>query len=182
MSLQPIVRSLLMLSLAPLPAAGQEAGASPAVPPRVASLTAGLGNVMGWFGLHGEGYFARERLSGFVGLGYTPAVDEGDPSGPTFAVGLRGFTTGIKHRGFLALSLSQLAIESGAVEDPSRFYGPGLEAGYQYVARGGFTCMVSAGIGWAPGVPEDEKQVGEVLALGLGYTWRRARSVERSVD
>jgi hypothetical protein len=69
MSPQPIVTSLLVLSLSPLPAAGQEAGAPPPVPPRVASLTAGLGNVMGWFGLHGEGYFARERLSGFVGLG-----------------------------------------------------------------------------------------------------------------
>jgi hypothetical protein len=173
--LRPIVMSLLVLSLSPLPAAGQEVGASPPVPPRVASLTAGLGNVMGWLGLHGEGYFARERLSGFVGLGYTSSVDEGDPSGPTFAIGLRGFTAGIKHRGFLALSLSQLAIESGAVENPRRFYGPGLEAGYQYVARGGFTFMASLGLGWAPGVPEGEKEVGEVLALGLGYTWRRTR-------
>jgi hypothetical protein len=174
-SLRSIVRSLLVVSLLPLPAVGQEVGASPPVPPRVASLTAGLGNVMGWFGLHGEGYFARERLSGFVGLGYTPSVDEGDPSGPTFAIGLRGFTTGIKHRGFLALSLSQLALESGFVENPRRFYGPGLEAGYQYVARGGFTFMASLGLGWAPGVPEGAKEVGEVLALGLGYTWRRTR-------
>jgi len=173
-SLRPIVMSLAVLSLSPPPAVGQEVGASPPVPPRVASLTAGLGNVMGWFGLHGEGYFARERLSGFVGLGYTPSVDEG-PSGPTFAIGLRGFTAGIKHRGFLALSLSQLALESGFVENPRRFYGPGLEAGYQYVARGGFTFMTSLGLGWAPGVPEGEKEVGEVLALGLGYTWRRTR-------
>ena len=174
-SLRPIVVALLVLFLSPLQAVGQEAGASPAIPPRAASLLAGLGNVMGWFGLHGEGYFARERLAGFVGLGYTPAVDEGDPSGPTFAIGLRGFTPGIKHRGFLALSLSQLALESGFVENPRRFYGPGLEAGYHYVARGGFTFMVSLGLGWAPGVPEGEKEVGEVLALGLGYTWRRTR-------
>ena len=82
---------------------------------------------------------------------------------------------GIKHRGFLALSLSQLATETGAVENPRRFYGPGLEAGYQYVARGGFTFMVSLGLGWAPGVAEGEREVGEVLALGLGYTWRRQR-------
>src|SRR5262245_39599585 len=102
MTMRPFVMSLLVLCL-PLPAAAQEAGASPPVRARVASLTAGLGNVMGWFGLHGERYFARERLSGFLGLGYTPAVDEGDPSGPTFAIGLRGFTPGIKHRGFLAL-------------------------------------------------------------------------------
>jgi hypothetical protein len=173
--MRPILLLLLALLSPRLSAAGQESDATPPVRPRVASLTAGLGNVMGWFGLHGEGYFARERLSGFVGLGYTPSVDPGDPSGPTFAVGLRGFTTGVKHRGFLALSLSQLAIESGAVENPRRFYGPGLEAGYHYVARGGFTFLVSLGLGFAPGVPEGEKEVGEVLALGMGYTWRRTR-------
>ena len=171
--MRPLVRTLLLVLLPWAPVAGQEPTATPPVQPRVASLTAGLGNVMGWFGLHGEGYFARERLSGFVGLGYTPSVDPGDPSGPTFAIGLRGFTTGIKHRGFLALSLSQLALETGAVENPRRFYGPGLEAGYHYVARGGFTFLVSLGLGVAPGVPEGEKEVGEVLALGLGYTWRR---------
>lgn len=167
--MRPLILTLLLLVSAPLAAVGQE---SP-VPKRVATLMAGVGNVMGWFGLHGEGYFARERLSGFGGLGYTPSVDPGNPSGLTFAVGLRGFTPGIKHRGFLALSLSQLAVESGSVEDPRRFYGPGLEAGYQYASRGGFTFMASLGLGYAPGVPEGEKEVGEVLALGLGYTWRR---------
>jgi hypothetical protein len=168
-AVRPLILTLLLLVSAPLAAVGQE---SP-VPKRVATLMAGVGNVMGWFGLHGEGYFARERLSGFGGLGYTPSVDPGNPSGLTFAVGLRGFTPGIKHRGFLALSLSQLAVESGSVEDPRRFYGPGLEAGYQYASRGGFTFMASLGLGYAPGVPEGEKEVGEVLALGLGYTWRR---------
>jgi hypothetical protein len=170
--MRPLVPAFLVL-LSATPAAGQETGAAPGVPARVVSLTAGIGNVMGWFGVHGEGYFARERLSGFVGLGYTPSIDPGDPSGLTFAVGLRGFTTGIKHRGFLALSLSQLAIETGFVEDPSRFYGPGLEAGYQFVSRGGFTFMASLGLGYAPGVAEGVGEVGEVLALGLGYTWRR---------
>ena len=167
--MRPLILTLLLLVSAPLAAVGQE---SP-VPKRVATLMAGVGNVMGWFGLHGEGYFARERLSGFGGLGYTPSVDPGNPSGLTFAVGLRGFTPGIKHRGFLALSLSQLAVESGSGEDPRRFSGPGLEAGYQYASRGGFTFMASLGLGYAPGVPEGEKEVGEVLALGLGYTWRR---------
>jgi hypothetical protein len=171
MSMRPFIMSLLVLCL-PLPAAGQEAGASPPVRARVASLTAGVGNVMGWLGLQGEGYFARERLSGFVGLGYMPEMDQGDPTGPTFAIGLRGFTTGIKHRGFLALSLSQVAIGS-SLEDPRRYYGPGLEAGYQYAARGGFTFMASLGVGWAPGAPEGETGAGEILALGLGYTWRR---------
>ena len=171
--MQPLVLALLMLLLGPLSLAGQESTAAPPMPRRVATLMAGIGNVMGWFGLHGERYFAQERLSGFVGLGYTPSIDQGDPSGVTFAVGLRGFTNGIKHRGFLALSVSQLAVETGFVENPRRFYGPGLEAGYQFASRGGFTLMASVGLGYAPGVPEGEKEVGEVLALGLGYTWRR---------
>jgi hypothetical protein len=170
---KPLLLTLMLLLLGPRSAAGQGSAATPSVPRRVATLTAGIGNVMGWFGLHGERYFARERLSGFAGLGYTPSIDEGDPSGLTFAVGLRGFTNGIKHRGFLALSISQLAVESGFIESPRRFYGPGLEAGYQYASRGGFTFMASLGLGYAPGVPEGNKEVGEVLALGLGYTWRR---------
>jgi len=171
--LKPLVLTLLVLLLAPPSIRAQEATAVPRIPRRVATLTAGIGNVMGWFGAQAEGYFARERLSAFVGLGYTPSIDPGDPTGLTFAVGLRGFTTGIKHRGFLALSVSQLAVQSGFVENPRRFYGPGLEAGYQYASRGGFTFMASLGLGYAPGVPEGEKEVGEVLALGFGYTWRR---------
>jgi hypothetical protein len=81
---------------------------------------------MGWFGLHAEGYLAREGLSGFVGLGYTPSIDQGDPSGLTFAIGLRGFTAGIKHRGFLTLSLSQLAVESGFVGEFAELLAVGL--------------------------------------------------------
>jgi len=131
---------------------------------------------MGWFGFNGEAYFARERLSGFLGLGYTPALDPGDASGLTFSGGLRGFTRGFSHRGFLALSVSQLAVQTGSFENPSRFYGPALEAGYQYAAGGGFTFMASVGVGYAPGVPEGEKEIGEVVALGFGYTWRRSRN------
>src|SRR6185295_15001746 len=95
--------------------AGQEA----ANPQRIATVTAGIGNTMGWLGLQGERYFARERLSAFLGLGYTPGVDPGDASGPAFALGLRGFTTGVKHRGFLALSVSQLFVENGDTDDRS---------------------------------------------------------------
>jgi hypothetical protein len=168
---------LLMLLVGPLSAAVQDSAATPGIPRRVATFTAGVGNVMGWLGLHGEKYFARERLSGFVGLGYTPGIDPGDPSGPTFSLGLRAFTAGFSHRGFLALSVSQLAVQGGGlVNNPSRFYGPALEAGYQYAARGGFTFMASLGLGYAPGVPEGEKQTGEVIALGFGYTWRRYRN------
>jgi hypothetical protein len=148
---------------------GQESDAAP----RVATVTAGIGNTMGWLGLQGERYFAHERLSAFLGLGYTPSIDQGDPSGATFAVGLRGFTAGVKHRGFLALSVSQLFVESGFTEDGSRLYGPGVEAGYQFTSRGGFTALVGLGVGYAPGVPDGESEVGSMIELGVGYTWRR---------
>jgi hypothetical protein len=172
--MRPLALALLMLLFGPLSAAGQQSTEAPRTSTRrVATLAAGIGNVMGWFGLQAEGYFARERLSAFAGAGYTPSIDPGDPSGATFAVGLRAFTTGVKHRGYLELSLSQLAVESGFTTNPRRFYGPGLEAGYQFASRGGFTFMASAGVGYAPGVPEGEREVGEILALGFGYTWRR---------
>lgn len=161
--------AVLLLLEVPRVLIGQEVP----MPPRIATVTAGLGNTMGWLGIQGERYFARERLSAFLGLGYTPAIDQGDPSGATFALGVRGFTTGRKHRGFLALSVSQIFVESGFNEDPDRLYGPGVEAGYQFASRGGFTFMVGAGLGYAPGIPEGESEIGSMIELGLGYTWRR---------
>jgi hypothetical protein len=38
---------------------------------------------------------------------------------------------------------------------------------------GGFTFMASLGLGYAPGVPEGESEVGGIGGLGFGYTWRR---------
>lgn len=128
---------------------------------------------MGWLWLQAERYFARERLSAFLGVGYTPSLDPGDPSGPTFAAGVRGFTAGFKHRGFLALSVCQIFVETPLNEDPHRLYGPGLVVGYQFASRGGFTFMASVGLGYAPAAPEEASEVGELLGIGLGYTWRR---------
>jgi hypothetical protein len=153
--------------------AAQESAEAPRVPKRVATLTAGVGNAMGWFGLQAERYLARERLSAFLGAGYTPSLDPGDPSGPTFAAGVRGYTVGFKHRGFLAFSVSQIFVETPLNEDPHRLYGPGLEVGYQFASRGGFTFMASVGLGYAPAAPEEASAVGELLGIGLGYTWRR---------
>jgi hypothetical protein len=166
---------VLMLLVGPLSLAGQDSTTASETKKRVATLMAGGGNVFGWFGLHGEYYFARDRLSAFLGAGYTPADDgDLDPTGPTFAIGLRGFTPGVRHRGFLALSLSQIATLSAfEPERRDRFYGPGLEAGYHYTARGGFTFMVSLGLGIALGVPDGEDEVHGMGGLGLGYTWRR---------
>ena len=167
-----LVLLALMLSV-PASLSGQAASSGTAQRKRIITVTAGTGNALGWFGLQGERYWARDRLSAFLGAGYTPEIDAGDPSGPTFAAGVRGFTPGYKHRGFLELSVSQLVLVSGPGEEHRRLYGPGLQAGYQFVSAGGFTFMLSLGLGYAPDVPEGESEVGGMGGLSLGYTWRR---------
>jgi hypothetical protein len=163
--------ALLLLGVA-VPLAAQQLAES--TPQRIATVTAGIGNSMGWLGLQGERYFAGDRASAFLGLGYTPSIDQGDPSGLTFAAGLRGYTAGFKHRGFLEASVCQIFVETGFGfgEENSRLYGPCAQAGYQFASRGGFTTMVSFGVGYAPGVPEGESGFGALVNLGLGYTWR----------
>ena len=141
---------------------------------RLLSLTAGVGNAMGWFGAQGERYLLDERISVFVGLGYTPQLDPGDPTGPTFAVGLRSFTSGLRHRLFVETSASQVVVVTGGGQDGSRHYGPGLQTGYQFVSRGGFTFMASVGAGYALGVPRGLDPWATQVGLGLGYTWRRS--------
>jgi len=163
--------ALLVLAVGHPVLAAQERPDS-ARPERRATLTGGVGNSMGWYGVQAERYFAGERLSGFLGLGYTPSTD-GSDSGPTFAAGLRGFTGGFKHRGFLELSVTQVFVETDLYDDPGRLYGPGLQAGYQFASGGGFTIVASAGVGYAPGTRDGETAFGGLVSLGLGYTWRR---------
>jgi hypothetical protein len=155
-------------------ASAQEAPARPYPGPRLVSLTAGVGNAMGWLGAQGERYLLDERLSVFVGVGYTPQIDPGDPTGPTFAAGLRSFTSGLKHRLFLEASASQLVLETEGADGGRRLYGPGLQGGYQFVSAGGFTLMASIGAGYALGVPRGEDPWATQVGLGLGYTWRRS--------
>ncbi len=144
---------------------------------RQVTAVAGFGNAMGWLGVAAEFYFSGGRLSGFGGVGYTPVIDHGDPSGLTFAAGVRAYTLGIKHRGFAELSLSQVATSRrpAFLGEGERHYGPGIQVGYQYVGAGGFTFVVSAGVGYALGVDEfvPGSRVGVIGGLGLGYTWRR---------
>lgn len=105
--MRPPIAVLFLISVG-LPGTLRGQADSTQVPLRIATITAGIGNAMGWFGLQGERYFSGDRLSAFLGVGYTPAPDEIDPAGVTFAMGLRGFTPGIKHRGFLEASACQV--------------------------------------------------------------------------
>jgi hypothetical protein len=141
--------------------------------PRAVSVTTGVGNAMGWFGAQGEYYLADERVSVFAGLGYTPRFERNDARGVTFAGGLRGFTAGDKHRAFLEGSVSQLVLESGLFGPGRRLYGPGVQGGYQFVSRRGFTFMASLGVGYAPGVSQRVQGWAGLLGFAAGYTWRR---------
>ena len=173
---------LLLLPILPSSLAAQDTPAPEYSADRFISLTAGVGNSMGWFGAQGERYLADERLSIFVGLGYTPSLDQGDPTGPTFAAGVRTFTAGIKHRAFVEGSVSQLLVETRALGEGARLYGPGLQGGYQFVSTGGFTLMASLGIGYALAVPRGVAPWASQVGLGAGYTWRRQRSDEGRFD
>ncbi len=150
--------------------AAQSTQAAPA--PRTVTAALGVGNAFGWFGGQAERYLGQGRVSVFAGLGYTPASDPGDPSGVTVAGGVRGYTRGERHRAFLKASVSQIEVELW--EDGKRRYGPGLQVGYQYTARRGFTMMASVGVGHAVGQTDAfvPSSAAVLLGLGVGYTWR----------
>ena len=167
--------AMLLVGLAGV--AGAQEAPRPYPGERLMTLTAGVGNAMGWFGFQGERYLLDERISVFAGLGYTPQLDPGDPTGPTFAAGLRGFTSGLKHRLFVETSASQVVTVTGGGQDGGRHYGPGLQTGYQFVSAGGFTAMVSVGAGYALGVPRGLDPWAAQVGLGLGYTWRRPHAI-----
>ena len=111
------------------------------------------------------------RISAFGGLGYTPSVDVYDPEGITLAAGVRGYTAGLKHRGFAEASACQVGIVSDP-ERPRRFYGPCGQLGYQFASRGGFTLLASFGVGYALGAESYRNRALGLLGFGLGYTWR----------
>ena len=171
-----------LFTLIALPAAaGAQKVSLPYPGQRLMTLTAGVGNAMGYFGVQGERYVLDERVSIYAGVGYTPREERGERPGPTFAAGLRSFTGGIRHRLFLEASASQVVTTTEGVGGGGRYYGPGLQAGYQYVARGGFTAMVSIGAGYALGVPRthDLDPWAKQLGIGVGYTWRRTEGAGR---
>lgn len=144
--------------------------------PRRTSLTAGLGNSYGWVGAKGERSPANGRHALFLGVGVTPELDPGDPSGITLAAGARAYTGGVRHRAFVELSVSQIGLETQyagfTVVEGHRRYGPGAQLGYQYAALGGFTFELSGGAGYAVGTCEGLQRWQALLGLGIGYTWR----------
>lgn len=167
-------RSALIVAMtlaAACPLAAQETPDEDPPSPREFTVTAGVGHAVGWLGGQAEWYFSGDRMSVFAGLGHTIRWEIGDPGGLTAAGGLRGFTAGTNHRGYLELSVSQ--IDTGFSEV---MYGPGLQAGYQFVTDGGFTGTASFGVGYGLGAnPTTRRSQGPVqpmFGLTVGYTWR----------
>jgi hypothetical protein len=167
-----LVSTLTLAAVLAAPARAVAQAGSPEIAEPLVTVTAGLGNAMGWLGIQGERYLNHGLLSVFGGLGYMPKVDAYDPEGITLAAGIRGYTAGLRHRGFAEASACQVATLSDP-EEPRRFYGPCGQLGYQYAARGGFTFLLSAGVGYALGAQGYQHRTQALLGLGLGYTWRR---------
>lgn len=135
---------------------------------RHGTVTAGFGNAMGWFGVQGERYWLRGRASVFAGIGYAPNFPGHTyGSGAAGAFGVRGYTGGLVHRGFLELSLSQLVVDSSQAGGIDHRYGLGAQYGYQFVSRRGFTFHISLGAGRV------SRTHTELMGgVGVGYTWR----------
>lgn len=157
---------------------GVGAAADARTPPaRSATLLAGYGNATGWLGIQGERYLGTGRYSVFAGLGYAPSVEERQATGVAVAAGVRAYTLGVRHRAFVDLLVSQLAAEvtpEGSLErGKKRSYGPAVQVGYQYVAQGGFTVVVSTGVGYAVNAIEGDRRVRSTVGVAMGYAWRR---------
>jgi hypothetical protein len=177
-----VTRILLSAALA-LAWLGKPAFAAEPAPPlgeRRVTVLAGAGVATAGVGLQAELHFAR-YFSAFGGFGYWPESDEyndvAEASGAGVAGGLRAYTPGRVHRGFLEVAVSPIAFEQNLVgvptDDLSLHYGPAVQAGWQMARPGGFTLVLSFGIGHVPGDAEFESETGLVGFIGLGYTWRR---------
>ncbi|HET8623248.1 MAG TPA: hypothetical protein VFM14_06775 [Gemmatimonadales bacterium] len=64
----------------------------------------------------------------------------------------------------------QIAAETGLGR---RRYGPGIQRGWQFTTRGGFTLMPSGGAGDT--LADDiAHRIQPLMGIGLGYTWRES--------
>ena len=125
-----------------------------------------LGNDYGGVGLNFEYYWANTNASAFGGFGYSPDYNRQDfaEGDLIFIGGIRVFTKGVKHRGFLQLSIGPVQYHSAVVN-----YGPALSAGYHRTSRQGFTFVVDLGVGFDP----NRDEAIAISSFGFGYTWRK---------
>lgn len=176
-----LVSAVLSLAACAVTAAAQPPDPSPAPGARKMTILAGSGIATAGTGVQLETYFQGDRLSAFAGVGYSDALegddDEVSASGAAVAAGLRAYTRGRVHRGFLELSGAPVAYEKAPrgfpQDDLGLLYGPSLQAGWQMTKPRGFTLVLAAGVGYAFGNDAVEGSAHPVAFLGLGKTWRR---------
>jgi hypothetical protein len=80
---------------------------------------------------------------------------------------------------FGEVSMSQIGLERAGLQHPAgrQIYGPGVQFGYEYVARGGLTMALSGGLGYGIDVRDHANPWKPMLGLSCGYTWRSQRSL-----
>ena len=161
-----VALSLALAVPAALGAQGAESEAD-----RSTTVLAGVGHSFGWLGGNVSVYLL-ERWSAYAGLGYTPEVEAGHPTGVTWAVGARLYRHSPPHQLFLGLGYAQIFTVSVAAPDAegTREYGPTVTGGYQYTAGSGFTFLGGLGLGYAVGSDLDAP-FSVSVDLGVGYTW-----------
>jgi hypothetical protein len=179
--------AVLSLAVSAVAVAAQEPAPVKTPPPplgvRKVTVLAGGGVAVAGSGLQVETYFKGDRLSAFAGVGYTYEIEDGEDddvvsaSGGGAAGGLRVYTDGRIHRGFLEAAYSPLGLETAPIGFPKDelrlMYGPSLQAGWQMTRPGGFTLVLAAGVGRARGNDFVDGFTDAVAFLGLGKTWRR---------
>lgn len=138
----------------------------------------GVGNNLPGLGLSVEKYLGDSPFSVFAGAGYIfDAYDGRGARGTGVAGGFRAYSRGRKHRIFGELSFAPVAVEVAPEGSGQRgqaiSYGPGASVGYNLVSRGGFTLLISAGVGQAITGPGYVHSTKFVSSLALGHTWRR---------
>ena len=109
-----------------------------------------------------------------------PNVLNDEGSGAAGAGGIRGFTSGTRHRGLLELSFSALSNTvtsisgpGGTVTEKEIDYGPGVALGYQFIGEEGLTFLVTGGVGLgSQGFDPEGSRLQPILGIGIGYSVR----------
>jgi hypothetical protein len=176
---EPLPRNLWLAALSLASFSSIARAAEPAPPPlgdRKVTLLGGAGLATGGgLGVQAEMYFKGDRFSAFAGVG-SPSELKGEEtvsaSGAGVTGGLRVYAGGRVHRGFLEAAVGPVGLEWGD-GDWRPMYGPAFQAGWQMTRPGGFTLVLSGGVGHALETDFADGFTDAVVSFGLGYTWRR---------
>lgn len=113
----------------------------------------GAGNESAFLGGHALYYFQlpdeRWRIAPHVGVGFLPGIE-----GAGYAGGLMTLF-GRRHRLVLDLLAAPFAAAGSTGRDGKRWYGLGLVAGYEWMARYGFAIRSTLGVAYRPELSDE---------------------------